>query len=373
MRIILCVTNDLATDCRVNRIALSLLKIPADVLLIGITFPDSMALPSNKYQTYRIRMLLKRGPLFYAEYNLRLFFLLLFKNADILVANDLDTLPAVFLASRIKGRPTVYDSHEYFTELPELVGRKRVKKIWEGLESIMLPRIKHAYTVSASIAKEYKQKYGIDMQVVRNMPFRIENNTLPKISLPKAGERIIIYQGSLNMGRGLETAIRAMQFVENARLIIAGTGYNEPALRALTRSLKLHEKIQFMGRIPSEELMRYTAQADLGISLEENIGLNYYYALPNKLFDYIQARIPVLVSNLPEMAAVVQQYGIGEVVHTSDPFELALVFTEMLTDNKKRQDWYVNLEKASEELCWENEERKLAAIYHQAHTAIPPK
>ena len=83
-------------------------------------------------------------------------------------------LPAVFLASRIKRLPVVYDSHEYFTELPELVGRKWVKKIWESIEAIILPHIKYAYTVSASIAAEYKQKYGINMEVIRNLPFRLK-------------------------------------------------------------------------------------------------------------------------------------------------------------------------------------------------------
>jgi glycosyltransferase involved in cell wall biosynthesis len=366
MRIILCVTNDIVTDRRVNRIALSLLKIPVSILLIGRSFANSMSLPIYKYQTLRIKMLFKKGLLFYAEYNIRLFFLLLFEKADLLVANDLDTLPAVFMASKIRRLPIVYDSHEYFTEVPELVGRKWVKKIWERLEAGMLPYIKYAYTVSASIASEYKQKYGINMQVVRNLPFRIEMNRKPFISLKEANERIIIYQGSLNMGRGLELAIRAMQYTEDSRLIIAGTGDVEKELMELTKSLALNEKVRFIGRISPEELKQYTAQADLGISLEEKLGLNYYYALPNKLFDYIQARIPILVSDLPEMASIVHHYGVGKVNHTHDPFELALVFTDMLTDNNKRQVWQSNLEKAAKELCWENEESILIEIYQKA-------
>ena len=371
MRIILCVTNDIVTDCRVNRIALSLLKLPASVLLIGRAFRHSMPLTVYKFRTRRIKMIFKKGPWFYVEYNVKLFLVLLFQKADLLVANDLDTLPAVFLASKIKRLPVVYDSHEYFTEVPELIGRRWVKKFWEGIEAFLLPRIRHAYTVSASIARDYRRKYGIDMQVIRNLPSRVEKILQPQVALKKPGENLIIYQGSLNMGRGLELAISAMQFMENTRLIIAGTGDVEVNLWELTRSLKLQEKVHFTGRIPPEELRQYTIQADLGISLEEKLGLNYYYALPNKLFDYIQARIPVLVSDLPEMAQIVAHYGIGKVNHSHDPYELALVFKEMLSDTGERQIWQSNLEAASGELCWENEEGLLIDLYRRVTVSRP--
>lgn len=312
-----------------------------------------------------MKLLFKKGALFYAEYNLRLLIHLLIEKADILVANDLDTLPAVYAASRIKKIPVVYDSHEYFTEVPELIGRKWVKRFWEVLESFLLPRIKFAYTVSDSISREYLQKYGIAMQVVRNLPFKIAEKQHPEKLLRNGNEKIIICQGSLNMGRGLELAIRAMQFIDGTRLVIAGTGDVENKLHELTRYLGLQEKVSFLGRILPEELTQYTSQADLGISLEEMLGLNYYYALPNKLFDYIQARIPVLVSDLPEMAAVVRQYDIGMVNHTHDPHELALILTEMLINNSKRQIWQKNLDKAAAELCWENEEPILNGIYRK--------
>jgi len=364
-RIILCVTNDLVTDCRVNRIASSLVKLQAQVLVIGRVFPGSMELTVFPCPVLRMKMIFKKGPLYYAEYNIRLFFRLLFVKPSVLVANDLDTLPAVFLVSKIRGLPLVYDSHEYFTEVPELVGRKWIKRTWEMLESLMLPHIQFAYTVSASIAEEYRRKYGIPMQVIRNLPTKSEN-LQPQMLLRKNREHLIIYQGSLNMGRGLELAIRAMRYMDNARLIIAGSGDVEGELRELTESLSLTERVYFTGRITPGELRLYTIQADLGISLEEKLGLNYYYALPNKLFDYIQARIPVLVSDLPEMSHVVAQYAIGKVNHTHDPYELSLVFQEMLSDRNKRQEWRSNLEVAARELCWEQEEEILTNIYRKA-------
>jgi glycosyltransferase involved in cell wall biosynthesis len=364
-RIILCVTNDLVTDCRVYRIASSLMNMQAQVLVIGRVFPGSMELIDFPCPVRRMKMIFRKGPLYYAEYNIRLFFRLLFVKASVLVANDLDTLPAVFLVSKIRGLPLVYDSHEYFTEVPELVGRKWVRRTWEMLEALMLPHIQFAYTVSASIAAEYRRKYGIPMQVIRNLPTQSEN-LQPQMLLRKNQEHLIIYQGSLNMGRGLELAIRAMRYIDNARLIIAGAGDVEGELHQLAASLSLTERVHFTGRITPGELRLYTIQADLGISLEEKLGLNYYYALPNKLFDYIQARIPVLVSDLPEMSHVVTQYAIGKVNHTRDPYELSLVFQEMLSDQSKRQEWRSNLEKAARELCWEQEEIILTNIYRLA-------
>jgi glycosyltransferase involved in cell wall biosynthesis len=364
MRIILCVTNDIETDQRVNRIANSLKKLPADILIAGTFLPGSILCTSGKIPWHRIKMFFKKGPLFYAEYNIRLFFYLLFIKADIFVSNDLDTLPAVFIASLLKQKPVVYDSHEYFTELPELVDRPLVKKVWQGIEARILPRLKYSYTVSSSIALDYNRKYGLDMQVIRNLPvLKGAQPTVP--SLRKEKEKLVIYQGVLNMGRGLELAIRAMQYVDYATLIICGTGYFEKDLQELAISLKLNDKIRFLGRIHPDKLALYTSQADLGISLEENKGLNYYYALPNKLFDYIQAQIPVLVSNMPEMANIIHHYGVGEVISTGDPAELSKIFREMLFNESKRSLWKANLMIAAKELCWENEEKKLLDIYQK--------
>ena len=105
--------------------------------------------------------------------------------------------------------------------------------------------------------------------------------------------------------------------------------------------------------------------AHLGISLEQNIGLNYYYALPNKLFDYIQARVPVLISDFPEMKKIVDQYDIGMTVKEYSPQILANVVDIMLYNNGERKKWILNLEKAANELIWENEKTKLIELFHQ--------
>lgn len=366
MHIILAVTNDISTDQRVIRTAHTLQKMKAGITIIGRHLPHVHPDLDQPFKAIRMRLIFNKGPIFYAEYNIRLFFRLLTMKGDILVSNDLDTLPAVYLASVIKNTVLIYDSHEYFTEVPELKNRRFIRRIWEKIEALMLPEIHFSSTVSSPIAEAYNKKYGIRMEVIRNLPFRRTSETSPAFQLRKKSEKIIIYQGVLNMGRGLELAIKAMQYTENIQLVIVGGGDVENELKELARSLGLFEKVSFTGRISPDMLMDYTVQADLGISLEEDLGLNYRFALPNKVFDYIQAGVPVLVSDLPEVRSIVLQYGVGMINQTETPAELGALLNNILNDDSKIQAWKLNAKKAAVILCWENEEQKLLNLYQAA-------
>lgn len=333
------------------------------VLLVGRKLPNSQPLNIRDYQTKRFNLFFNAGALFYAEYNFRLFLFLLFAKFDILLSNDLDSLTANFLASKIEKRPLVYDSHEYFTEVPELINRPKVQQIWEWLENKMVPNLKYAYTVCYSIAKIYEEKYSVPFKVVRNIPQASKKRSIKKIN--SNSEKIILYQGAVNIGRGLEQAILAMKFIGNAKLIIAGGGDIKSQLEKLVEKENLQNKVEFTGRLSLEELATLTPKADLGLSIEEDLGLNYRFALPNKLFDYIQAHVPVLVTNLPEMAAIVNQYQIGEITTSLQPEVLAEKIKEALFNTKKREEWFNNLKIAAKELTWENEEKIIQEIYSQ--------
>ena len=362
-RVVLSVTNDLITDQRVNKIAQYLLKSGFDVTIIGRRLKNNYRLPDKLYKTIRMRLLFNKGPLFYAEYNIRLFFLLLFFKADILVANDLDTLLANFLISVIKKKKLIYDSHEYFTEVPELNKRNFTKKIWLTIEQLILPKIKFSYTVSKSIAKIYNEKYGIDMKVIRNLPLSNKVNLSYCEKIIPENKKIIIYQGVLNIGRGIELVIEAIQFVDNVLFVIVGDGDIRNELIKLTLKLNVSDKVIFTGRVPYEELYSITCKADIGISLEQKVSLNYYYSLPNKFFDYIHANVPVLVSELPEIAEVVKKYNIGVIIHKFDPEYIATQIRNMLNDTNNQKIWKKNLIYASQDLCWEKEEVKLNDIF----------
>ena len=364
-KVSLSVINDLVTDNRIHKVAVSLKKIGFDPVLTGRLLPESYEI-DREYQIHRMKLVFRKGPLFYFEYNLRLLFKLLKLKADVFVSNDLDTLPANFLASKIRRKPLVYDSHEYFTEVPELIGRPVVRAIWKWLEKLLVPRVNAAYTVCDSIAEAYRDMYKVDFKVVRNLPVCGQTEHMQeKLNEKKQLPKIILYQGSLNMGRGLEAAIRSMQYIDDAILWIAGDGDITDQLKQQVVDLKLEAKIQFLGRLPFKELSRMTQKADLGISLEEDLGLNYRFALPNKLFDYIQAGIPVLVSNLPEMRKIVEQYQIGVIAETHQRKELASAIKSALFDEEKRNEWFKNLPKAAAKLCWENEEEVLIQVYQR--------
>lgn len=363
-RIYIAVTNDLVTDNRVHKIASTLIKSGAKVTLIGRIKNDNTPLTDRQYKTIRFNMVFKKGFLFYKSFNIRLFFFLLFNRFDIVVANDLDTLPGCFIAVLLKRKKLVYDSHEYFTEVPELVNRKFPKSVWQFIEKLLLPRVKYSYTVSESIAETYNEKYGISMRVVRNVPYCIGNIITDGVK--EKNQRIILYQGSLNMGRGLEQMIDAMEFVENTVFRIIGDGDIVDELKQRVTHKGLENKVELIGRIPFENLFEETCKADLGIALEENIGLNYYYALPNKLFDYIQARVPVLVSPFPEMQKIIRKYDIGTVYNHQDPQSLAKKINEIFEFTNRYQKWKENTDKAALDLCWEKEEIILKEIYTQA-------
>ena len=360
-KIIVSVTSDLVSDNRVHKVCTTLHNMSFNVLLIGRKLPGSLPLQAREYEAKRLKLFFKKGPLFYAEFNIRLCLFLLFSKFDLLLSNDLDTLPANFIAAKVKNKPLVYDSHEYFTEVPELIGRPGVKKVWEWIEKKMVPKIKYAFTVCNSIAGLYEEKYGTPFKVVRNIP--VSANMISSAEKTEKAEKIILYQGAVNISRGLEQAILAMHFIDNAKLIIAGDGDIKADLENLTIKENLQNKVEFTGRLPLEELIKLTLQADLGLSIEEDLGLNYRFALPNKLFDYIQAQVPVLITNLPEMAAIVNQYQIGEITDSLEPRHLAEKITDALNNLEKRKAWKSNLPLAAKELTWENEEKVIWEIF----------
>ncbi len=362
-KVSLSVINDLVTDNRVHKVAVSLQKMGFEPVLVGRILSESLPV-DRSYQIHRMKLLFRKGPKFYYGYNFRLFFYLLRLSPDVFVANDLDTLPANFLASWLLRKPLIYDSHEYFTEVPELIGRPFVRAVWKGIEKILVPRVDAAYTVCEMIAEVYREMYGVDFKVVRNLPVCEQTQAVqPEEPKKETDQKIILYQGALNLGRGLEAAIRAMSYLEGAVLWIAGDGDITAQLKQMVDELKLEEKVKFLGRLPLQQLQEVTCQADLGISLEEDLGLNYRFALPNKLFDYIQAGVPVLVSNLPEMKRIVEHYRIGAIAETHQRKELAEVIKTALFDQERRSVWKKNLPIAALELCWENEEKILREIY----------
>ena len=358
-RIIISVNNDVVNDQRVLRTAGTLSREGYEIQIVGRWLKNTISNPDDIFKVHRFRMIFHSGPLSYACFNVRLFFFLLLRKSVLYFSNDLDTLPANYLVSRIKQIPLLYDSHEYFTEVPELIGREKTRRIWLKIERAILPRLKYSCTVNHSIAKIYEEKYSISMGVVRNLP-ELNNSEIAAENIPGSdGKQIIIYQGVLNMGRGLDHLIESMQFVTNALCLIVGDGPEYSRLSGLIRTYKVEEKVKLIGKMSPLELKGITLQADLGVSIEENMGLNYYYGLPNKIFDYIHAGVPVLASPFPEMKNLLDEYGVGETLISREPSQIGKQINSILGNTTMNNKWKKNLEIARKELCWQNEEVKL--------------
>lgn len=369
-RIIASVTNDLVTDQRVDRICNSLQKMGLEVLLVGRKQRNSLPLSKRTYKMKRMRLLFGKGPLFYAEFNFRLFLLLMFSRCNILLSNDLDTLMANYLASRLRRKELVYDSHEYYTETPELVNRKRVQGIWRRIEQYIFPKLRTVYTVNESIASLFSEKYGLTVEVIRNLPYRqdykIEKNR-KELGLPEDSKIILLQGAGINIQRGTEEMIQAMKYIDIAVFVIIGGGDVLPLLKQQVKDMQLEDRVIFIPKMPFRELYQYTVHADLAITLDKDTNINYRFSLPNKLFDYIQAQVPVLASDLVEIRKVVIQYEIGKLLSSHDPHEIAIAANQMLKDVSQYEIWKENLRFAAKELCWEQEEQKLTQIY--AHIA----
>ena len=354
-RIIVSVSNDLVSDQRVFKTCHTLYELGYDILLLGRKKGSKQKLKRN-YKTKRLRLVFNKGALFYAELNFRLFFLLLFSKKDVLYANDLDTLLPNYIVSKLQGKKLIFDSHELFSEVPEIQHKRFVKSVWLQLEKWMIPKLKYVITVSNSIKEHYKELYGVTAYVVRNVPLNKNWNTKP-FSFSTKGKKIILYQGSVNLGRGLELIIKTMALLEDHILVIMGSGDILENLEQLVLAEGLENKVKFTGKLHPKELKHLTPNAAIGISLEEDLGLNYRYALPNKLFDYIHAEVPVIVSNLPDMKTLVQEYTIGEVLTERTPEALARMIHKIAhTEYSKK------LQQAKQELNWKEEKQKLIAV-----------
>ena len=365
-RAIVSVTNDLVTDNRVHRTCMALLELGYDVLLIGRRIPGSGPL-ERAYRTTRMRLLFNKGPLFYAEYNLRLFFLLLFAKADLLVANDLDTLLANYLARR--GRKLVYDSHEFYTEVPELTARPAVRRIWLAIEQWIFPRLKTVITVNQSIADAYKERYGSDVHVVRNIPMKrrlAEPPSRRSLGLPVDMTVLILQGAGINRDRGVEELIEAMVHLPECYLVIIGSGDVWWRLGGWAIDKGVEDRVRLIERLPYERMMDYTRNADLGLTLDKDTNLNYRFSLPNKLFDYLNAGIPVLATDLPEVAGIVRKYDAGIVIPTADPATIAREVKAFFADDGHVRRARANATFAARELDGDVEMEKLIAVLRNA-------
>ena len=358
LRIVVTVSNDLVTDQRVQKVCKSLLDRGHTPFLIGRKLPLSPDMPILPYKTQRLNLFFHSGPAFYVMLNLRLFFRLLFIPCDAIHANDLDTVLPAYLVAKLRRKQLVYDTHEYFTGVPELANRPLVRKTWRCIESFVFKRINKIITVNKSIAALYKKDYGKELRVMRNIPSKA--SVIQKADRKEYKFRedmfLIILQGNgINKDRGAEEAVEMMKLLNNALLIIAGSGDVIPELKKYVSANELDSKVIFLPRMAYPSLMGISAFCDLGLSFDKDSNINYRLSLPNKLFDYIRAGIPVLATDLPEVANIIRTYKTGIVTNDLSPSNLSAIVEKLRSDEAALNEFRENCKRASEELNWEQE------------------
>lgn len=357
--IIFTVTNNLLYDQRMIRICTSLSENGYHITLVGRKTPGSGKLPPRPFSQKRLPCFFHTGKLFYAEFNMRLFFFLLFKKMDIVCAIDLDTIIPCYLVSKIKQAKRVYDAHEYFSQQKEVLARPFIYRCWHWIEKMFIPLFPHGYTVSLSIARAFKEQYGANYEVVRNLPVLKEIEIQPATQSENC---IILYQGAVNESRGLEFLVPAMKDIQ-AELHIYGDGNFMKQVKQAIIINNLENKVFMKGILSPEELNRVTSRATIGINLVENSGLNQFYSLANKFFDYIQHAIPQVTMKYPEYEQVNREYEVAVLIGSLEPQTIAEAINRLLNDDALYSRLHNNCMEARNVYNWQAEEKKLLTFY----------
>ena len=360
--ILFTVTNDLNYDQRMIRICITMSQAGYNVLLVGVKRKDQLSLQQRPYKQKRLPCFFSKGLGFYAEFNTRLFFYLLFKKADAFCCIDIDTILPVWLAGKLRNKKRVYDAHEYFSQLDEVVSRPFIYKYWHWLERVFIPKFKNGYTVCISIADIFQQKFGVSYQVIRNVPQTTAWNHAEK----KSG--ILLYQGAVNKGRGLEKLIEAMKYI-NGELWICGDGNFFKEMKLAVNKHGVSGKVVFWGMLNPEDLKNKTSAATVAINPFERDGLNQYLSLSNKYFDYIQNSLPQVTMNFPEYENINQEYEVALLIDDLEPATIARAVNSLFTDKNLYKKLQENCIRAREVLNWQQEEKILLAFYKQLFNA----
>lgn len=341
-----------------HRIAGTLQKIGYAVTLVGRKRDNSLPLNQKEFRQVRLPCFFSKGPLFYIEFNFRLLLYLLLKPTDYICSIDLDTILPCLVASAVRGTKRIYDAHEYFTEQKEIIRRPAIQRVWKAVEGFAVPYFRTGYTVNSKLAALFREQYGVNYAVIRNIPIKypLENIDNQKIN------KFILYQGAVNEGRCFEQLIPAMKWV-NAPLYIVGGGNFMEQTAELIRYYKLEHKVFLKGYLPPDQLRLLTQQAAIGVTLFEPNGMNQYYSLANRFFDYMMAGIPQICVNYPLYKELNDLYGFAEMIPDTHPLTIGEALNKILTNTVVYEQLRLNCLSARETLHWENEANLLIQFY----------
>lgn len=362
-KIVFLITNNPNYDQRMQRICQSLHANGYAVTLVGTDVRGGKQV-SRGYEQKQLRCVFTKGKLFYAEFSLKAFFTLLFMRFDAVCAIDLDAIIPCYLVSKLRHKRRVYDAHELFCELPEVIRRPGIYRAWKAIERWCLPAFRQGYTVSESISAEYSKMYGHRYHTIRNISL-LRNETVGENPVKQP---YILYQGALNEGRGIEQLLAAMKHV-HLPLVICGEGNLSAKARELVNELGLQEKVLFRGMLEPSLLPAYTFHATVGLNLGDGTGLNNYFSLNNKFFDYIHAGLPQVAMDFPEFRKINTEFEVAVLAPDLQEATIANAINSLLENKNIYARLKLNCERAKLVLNWQREEEKLLDFYNALFTA----
>jgi glycosyltransferase involved in cell wall biosynthesis len=369
-RICMVVTNSLRKDPRVQRETMAAVGAGYDVVVIGQMdkFYDEGFLRSLPYRVDLVRLGRRmdstRNFFLRAIRSVYRFWSFVIKavraRPDLIHCNDLNTLLQGWITSRLTRCRIVYDSHEVNVPLGvKTLSRKQRMDKWR--EAFLIHKVNRVVCVSHAAAELIASHYGIEPLVVTNSSYRAKID----IAAGKETARfLVLYHGIMSSDRGYEEfVLSAALLPERARLILRGYGPSEPALRRLVEEKGLGGKVEFAPPVEIKDLIIKAAESHLGVVLTKPANVNYTFTVGNKVFEYINAGLPVLLSDVPEHRYLADTYGLGLVVKEVTPECIAEAIIGLMTDEEKYRRLRENAIKASEVLCWDNESKKLTGLY----------
>lgn len=302
---------------------------------------------------------------FYLHFGIILIRELFRSKSDIYFAEDLYTLPFVTTMAKLKGAKVFYNSRELYAFLGGLRNRPVLQSLVKLIEKFFIKKVDLVLTTGEMDSVFLEKFYGIDNTlVIRNIP--LYQTATSKIDFRKMygisdDKMILLYQGVLLEGRGVALIMRTMVKLPQTVLIMLGDGEQKSNFQKLACELNISERVFYLGTINQKELINYTSGADVGLSLIENISVSYYHALPNKLFEYIMAGVPVLCSDLPQMKKIVGSYQVGESINLGNEANIFSVLNKWIENPQILSAYKQNCEKAGKELNWQIEYERVRA------------
>jgi glycosyltransferase involved in cell wall biosynthesis len=279
-------------------------------------------------------------------------------------AHDVNVLPTAWLAAKLAGAKLVYDAHEISSGRE---GYRKIGRLVAWVEKAIMPNAAGSITTTEARAKFFARAYHMPRPLVlQNRPrlVRVEGDDRIRRELGLGGSySVVIYQGGLQPGRGLDRLVEAAAEVSGACFVFVGGGSIESDLKALVNQLGLQSRVFFIPTVALAELPYYTASADIGVQPIENTCLNHFTTDSNKLFEYVVARLPIVATDLPEIARVVKHHNLGLLVPSADTKALSTALQRLVDDAALRETFSRNAEKASGELNWEEQEHALVSMY----------